>query len=73
MFYISHRGNINGRNKEAENKPEYIKIALERGYDIEIDVRFKDSQFYLGHDFAQYKIEDSFLVNEKLFLRIYLP
>ena len=66
MFYISHRGNISGQNKESENKPEYIKIALEKGFEVEIDVRFKDSQFYLGHDFAKYKIESSFLLNEKL-------
>jgi len=66
MFYISHRGNINGQNKKEENKPAYIKMALEKGYDVEIDVRFKDSQFYLGHDFAEHKIESSFLVNKKL-------
>lgn len=66
MFYISHRGNINGKNKKEENNPEYIKIALQKGYEVEIDVRYKNSQFYLGHDFEEHKIEDSFLLNEKL-------
>ena len=66
MFYISHRGNISGQNKESENRPEYIRAALEKGFEVEIDVRFKDSQFYLGHDFAEYKVESSFLLNEKL-------
>ena len=65
MFYISHRGNINGQNKKEENNPEYIKIALEKGYDVEIDVRCKGTQLYLGHDYAKYKVDISFLVNKK--------
>tara|TARA_B110000967_G_scaffold118317_1_gene121124 strand:+ start:494 stop:922 length:429 start_codon:yes stop_codon:yes gene_type:complete len=66
MFYISHRGNISGQNKKEENKPEYINTALQNGYDVEIDVRFKNTQFYLGHDFAEYKVDESFLLNKKL-------
>ena len=66
MFYISHRGNINGPNKKEENKPEYINVAIQNGYDVEIDVRFKNSQFYLGHDFAEYKVDESFLLNKKI-------
>ena len=66
MFYISHRGNINGPNKKEENKPEYINAAIQNGYDVEIDVRFKNSQFYLGHDFAEYKVDESFLLNKKI-------
>ena len=37
-YFISHRGNINGRNSEMENHPEYIMAALREGYDVEIDV-----------------------------------
>ena len=66
ICFIFHIEAISKQNKESENKPEYIKIALEKGFEVEIDVRFKDSQFYLGHDFAKYKIESSFLLNEKL-------
>lgn len=66
MFYISHRGNINGPNKKEENKPEYINAAIQNGFDVEIDVRFKNSQFYLGHDFAEYKVDESFLLNKKI-------
>ena len=30
MIYISHRGNINGRIEEAENKPDYIDRRSDR-------------------------------------------
>ena len=38
MILISHRGNINGRQPNLENLPEYIDSALELGYDVEIDI-----------------------------------
>jgi hypothetical protein len=38
MIYISHRGNVNGRIEEAENKPEYIDDTLQMGFDVEVDV-----------------------------------
>jgi len=42
MKYIAHRGNINGPNP-LENHPDYIKKALELGYDVEIDVWLIDN------------------------------
>ena len=30
MIYISHRGNINKKNKEFENNPKYINNALNK-------------------------------------------
>jgi hypothetical protein len=57
MIYISHRGNINGRIKEAENKPEYIEDTIRLGYDVEIDVWYIDGQWWLGHDEPQYQID----------------
>jgi hypothetical protein len=57
MIYISHRGNINGRIEEAENKPDYIDDALRLGYDVEIDVWYVDGNWWLGHDEPQYPIE----------------
>ena len=38
MILISHRGNVNGRFEDWENKPEYINDALNLGYDVEVDV-----------------------------------
>ena len=50
MKLISHRGNINGVRPEEENTTEYVDRAIKLGYDVEIDVWFKDNFFYLGHD-----------------------
>jgi hypothetical protein len=66
MIFISHRGNINGSNVELENNPTYIEKALKLGYDVEVDVRYSDGQFWLGHDKAQYPVDYKFLMNEKL-------
>jgi glycerophosphoryl diester phosphodiesterase len=67
MFFISHRGNINGKNNELENSPDYIQKALELNFDIEIDVWVTDdSQIYLGHDYPEWKIDLVFLKNKKL-------
>ena len=66
MYLISHRGNINGIQKDNENKPQYIDKALSSGYDVEVDVRFDNNKFFLGHDFNQYQINKDFLLNEKI-------
>jgi hypothetical protein len=34
MIYISHRGNINGRIENVENKPEYVNDTILLGYDV---------------------------------------
>ena len=65
MKFISHRGNLNGPIKKYENHPDYINEALERGLDVEIDVRVKNENFYLGHDFPEHKINEKFLLNNK--------
>lgn len=65
---ISHRGNIVGQNKVKENTPDFIDEAIDKGFDVEIDVWVNDKQFYLGHDFAEHKIEESFLTSRNKFL-----
>ncbi len=66
MILISHRGNINGSIPERENEPLYIIEALERGFDVEVDVWWKDDGFWLGHDEPQYQVKEEFLQNIKL-------
>ncbi len=66
MYLISHRGNINGIEKDNENNPDYINQAISRGYDVEVDVRYESGQFFLGHDFNQFKVNEEFLLNNKL-------
>lgn len=38
MIYISHRGNIEGRQPNRENRVDYIFEALGLGYHVEVDV-----------------------------------
>ena len=64
MIFISHRGNINGINKKFENNPTYIQSAINKGYNVEIDVWYKDA-FFLGHDKPQFKVSHKFLENKK--------
>tara|TARA_R110000803_G_scaffold25801_1_gene61575 strand:- start:11034 stop:11477 length:444 start_codon:yes stop_codon:yes gene_type:complete len=66
MKLISHRGNINGKKPELENKPEYVFKALKLGYDVEVDVWFDGGEFYLGHDNPKYKITAPFIENDKI-------
>lgn len=66
MILISHRGNVNGKNPERENSPDYILEAMKSGYNVEIDVWYKNNCLYLGHDKPEYKINISFLNNDKL-------
>ena len=65
MFYISHRGNTNGRVVKEENSPQLIDHALSLGYDVEIDVWCIDDRWYLGHDSPQYEITSDYLKNDK--------
>jgi len=55
MIFISHRGNINGRDTTTENKPSHIIDVINTGIDVEIDLWYIDN-FYLGHDKPQYLI-----------------
>jgi len=66
MIYISHRGNLIGKNIKEENKPEYITSALEKGFNVEIDVWNVNNNFFLGHDKPLYRINKKFLLNKKL-------
>lgn len=66
MKIISHRGNLNGPNPSTENSIPAINIALEYGFDVEVDVWFKNHKWYLGHDRPIYQVEESFLQNKKL-------
>lgn len=72
MKLISHRGNLNGPNPYLENSPAQINKVIDLGYDVEIDLWFKDSNFYLGHDEPYYKIDKYWLSNRKENLWVHL-
>ena len=67
MKVISHRGNLNGKS-ELENNPIHINECLLKEIECEIDVWKIEDEFYLGHDKPMYKIEESFLAKEGLWL-----
>ena len=51
-----------GPNPEMENNPLYIDRALEKGYDVEVDIRGSFyTKFYLGHDEQQYMVSPEWL------------
>jgi hypothetical protein len=57
MLLISHRGNTNGKFESYENEPNYIDLAIERGFDVEVDVWYVKGLIYLGHNKPQYGID----------------
>jgi hypothetical protein len=54
---ISHRGNLHGPEPEQENKPDYIDKAIEKLYDVEVDIRFVEGCFCLGHDYPEHFVD----------------
>ena len=66
---ISHRGNISGKTS-YENDPQYVISALDEGYDVEVDVTFKDNNFWLGHDNSKYKVNIDFLNDSRLWCHL---
>jgi len=65
MILISHRGNVNGKQHDKENHPNYIDNALNLGYDVEIDIWVIKGTYYLGHDKPQYSITQYWLNERK--------
>lgn len=65
MIVYSHRGNLKGPNSKFENHPDYIDEAIAEGLSVEVDLRFDDKNFYLGHDRAQYKINLDWMLGRK--------
>ena len=68
MKYIAHRGLFQGPDKERENSPEQIILALNKRYDCEIDVWRIRNEWWLGHDAPTYKIDEAFLGKHGLWI-----
>ena len=66
MKFISHRGNIHGREIESENQPRKIEECLDLGYEVEVDVWGIDGNLFLGHDKPDYQVHIDFLQREKV-------
>jgi|TARA_B100001964_G_C14173660_1_gene572755 hypothetical protein len=68
MFFISHRGNLYGPEPENENSIDYINKALDKNFDVEIDLWFKEPKFFLGHDNPKNLVTIDFLKNKKFWI-----
>lgn len=68
MIIISHRGNLRGPDASNENRPSIIERVLsETKFHVEIDVWYTENkELFLGHDEPKYRVEASFLDNERL-------
>jgi len=72
MIFISHRGNIEGLTPNRENSPEYIDEAINAGYEVEVDIRCKDGDLFLGHDKPQYPTSLGWLLLRKKHLWLHI-
>jgi hypothetical protein len=72
QFLISHRGNLNGPDKNTENTIAQIELCINDFYlDVEIDVWLEDKQLFLGHDCPQYPVSLEFLESYKKHLWVH--
>lgn len=62
MRVIAHRANLFGPDKNNENSPAQIMRALEKRFDVEIDVWVVDNRIYFGHDEPKYECPEDFLI-----------
>jgi hypothetical protein len=63
-IWIAHRGNTEGPQRNKENHPDYIDMALKKGYHVEVDVWLMPAGLYLGHDAPTHRTTLSFM-NER--------
>ena len=54
---------MEGPDQQLENNPKTIDKCLELGFEAEVDLRYESNNFFLGHDFAQYKISFDWLID----------
>jgi len=66
MFLIAHRGNISGPSPLLENSPKYVLDAMEKGFDVEIDVWVINDEIFLGHDNPESLVSREFVLNDKI-------
>lgn len=57
MIKISHRGNLYGANPNEENTIDSIFNAINKNYEVEIDVWVINNEIFFGHDKPEYKTD----------------
>jgi hypothetical protein len=68
MLLISHRGNLLGRKPDRENTISYINEALDKGFNVEVDVWQIGNKLFLGHDNIQESVDIKFLQDSRLWV-----
>jgi len=72
MIIISHRGNLKGKDLSKENNPAHLQHVMgDHKIMCEVDLWLVDNELLLGHDFPEYKIDESFLESFANFLVIH--
>ena len=61
MKLIAHRGNIHGPDINQENRPEHLLFAIQKGFDVEVDIWVLDDEILLGHGSPEYLISEEFI------------
>lgn len=61
-LWILHRGLKEGPDRALENKESLLKIRLQEGWAIEVDIWLHEGAFWLGHDKPETLLEDHSLL-----------
>ena len=60
--FICHRGNLERKELAKENNPDILDTRIADGYDVELDVWYKNNELFLGHDNPEYPITFEWLM-----------
>ena len=63
MFY--DRGNAYLKLENIEKACSDWKIAIEKGYDVEVDIWLIGTELHLGHDLPQYQVDKDWLLSNR--------
>jgi len=61
MIIIAHRALLDGPNKQLENRPDQIEMAIEENFNVEVDVRVIENRIFLGHDNPDFEVGETWL------------
>ena len=68
MRLIAHRGLLHGPNHTKENRSITVMAALEREFEVEVDVWYVDGKWWLGHNHPLEEVPLGFLENPAIWV-----
>ncbi len=66
MKLVAKRGIFEGPGSGEENTFEQVKLALSKGFDVEVDVWLVDGKFFLGHDGPKVEVDKTFFNDTRI-------